>query len=116
MANGPYGANPSGGGMTPPQLPNPYAPPGMPGGPYPGGGGGEAPGAKQALILGIVSLVCCGIVLGPLAIINANKAKQAIAMDPSLGGGGMATAGMILGIISLVLNVIAIIARLSMIH
>jgi hypothetical protein len=73
----------------------------------------EAPGAKNALILGIFAFFCCGLVLGPLAIINANKARSAIAMDPSLTGGGMATAGMVLGIISLVLNVIGIIARFA---
>ena len=115
MANGPYGVNPGGGGVMPPQ--NPYAPPGAPGAPmYPGAGGGEAPGAKQALILGILSLFCCGIILGPIAIVNANKARQAIAMDPSLRGGGMATAGLVLGIIAVVLNVIGIIARLAMMH
>jgi hypothetical protein len=103
--------------MIPPQQQNPYAPPGGYGAPEPFGGGGpprEAPGAKQALILGIVSLFCCGIVLGPFAIVNANKAKQAIAMDPSLTGGGMATAGMILGIIALVLNLVGLVARFAM--
>jgi hypothetical protein len=81
-----------------------------------GGPGAEAPGAKQALILGIVSLFCCGILLGPYAIVQANKAKQAIAMDPSLTGGGMATAGMVLGIIALVLNIIGLVVRLAMIR
>ena len=117
MSNGPHGMDPLGGGMTPPQPPNPYAPPGAPGGPgYFRPAGGEAPGAKQALILGILSFFCCGILLGPFAIVNANKAKQAIAMDPTLTGGGMATAGMVLGIIALILNVIGIIARLAMIR
>jgi hypothetical protein len=100
--------------MMPQQPPNPYAPPGAGGPPMYPVRGMEAPGAKQALILGIVSFFCCGIILGPMAIINANKAKQAIAMDPSLTGGGMATAGMILGIIALVLNVVGLIARLAM--
>lgn len=113
MANGPYGVGP--GGMAPQQPPNPYAPPGGPGGlPFPGRASMEAPGAKNALILGLFAFFCCGIVLGPLAIINANKARSAIAMDPSLTGGGMATAGLVLGIISLVLNVIGIFARFAM--
>jgi hypothetical protein len=101
--------------MGPPDGPNPYAPPGGYGAPppYTNGPGREAPGAKQALILGIISLLCCGILLGPFAIVNANKAKQAIAMDPTLTGGGMATAGMVLGIIALVLNVIGLVFRLS---
>jgi hypothetical protein len=79
----------------------------------PGAVSREAPGAKQALILGILAFFCCGLVLGPMAIVNANKAKEAIAMDPSLQGGGMATAGMVLGIISLILNVIGVIARVA---
>jgi hypothetical protein len=116
MANGPYGMGPSGGPVAPPGAPNPYAPPtgysAPP--PYANGPGREAPGAKQAMIYGIISLFCCGILLGPFAIVNANKAKQAIAADPTLTGGGMATAGMVLGIIALVLNVIGLIVRLSM--
>ncbi len=99
--------------MVPPAPPNPYAPPGQP--PQPGDGLGplprEAPDAKQALILGIVSLFCCGIVLGPVAIMKANNARQAIAMDPTLRGGGMATAGMVLGIVSLVLNLLGLAAQ-----
>jgi hypothetical protein len=74
----------------------------------------EAPGAKQSLILGLISLLCCGIILGPIAIIQANKAKQAIAMNPGLQGGGMATAGLILGICGLVLNILGLIVRLAM--
>jgi hypothetical protein len=41
------------------------------------------------------------------------KAKKAIEMDPSLSGGGMATAGLVLGILAVILNVIALIFRLS---
>jgi Domain of unknown function (DUF4190) len=116
MGNGPYGMGPGGGPMGPQQPPNPYAPPqAFGGGPPMGPGmGAEAPGAKQALIMGILSLFCCGILLGPFAIVQANKAKQAIAMDPTLRGGGMATAGMILGIIALILNVLGIVARLAL--
>jgi len=51
-----------------------------------------------------------------VAIVEASKARRAIAMDPSLTGGGMATAGMVLGIVAIVLNVIGIIFRLSMIR
>jgi hypothetical protein len=97
-------------------MPNPYAPPGSygpPGAPEPYGVPREAPGAKSALVCGIVSLLCCGVVMGPVAIVEASKAKRAIAMDPSLTGGGMATTGMILGIIAIALNVVGIILRLS---
>jgi hypothetical protein len=98
-------------------MPNPYAPPGSlgpPGAPEPYGVSREAPGAKSALIWGLVSLLCCGLITGPVAIVEANKAKQAIAMDPSLTGGGMATAGMVLGIISIVLNLIGLVVRFGM--
>jgi len=64
----------------------------------------NAPGAVASLVLGIIGLVLCGIVLGPLAIWQASSAKRAISGDPTYGGGGMATAGMVLGIISVVLS------------
>ena len=112
------------GGSGPPDVTrgpdayNPYAPPGS-NAPQQAPGHGlplRAPGAKEALIYGILSFVCCGAVMGPFAIINANKAKQAIAADPTLTGGGMATTGMVLGIIALVLNLLAIVARLAATH
>jgi hypothetical protein len=64
--------------------------------------GGEAPGAKNALIFGIVGLFCFGIIFGPLAIINARRAQNAIAMNPGMTGGGMAIAGLVLGIIDII--------------
>jgi hypothetical protein len=66
----------------------------------------NAPGAVASLVLGIIGLVFCGVVLGPLAIWQATNAKNAISRDPVYGGGGMATAGMVLGIISLVLGIL----------
>ena len=75
------------------------------------GSGGPAPGATAALVLGIVSIVFCGIILGPLAIAKSNEAKRAIARNPNLTGEGQATAGMICGIIGLVLNILMILFR-----
>jgi hypothetical protein len=66
----------------------------------------NAPGAVASLVCGIIGLFLFGIVLGIVAIVNANKAKRLIASDPRYGGGGMATAGLILGIICLVAFVI----------
>ena len=64
----------------------------------------NAPGAVASLVLGIIGIVFCGIVLGPLAIWQASSARRAIDSDPMYGGGGMATAGKVLGIISVVLG------------
>lgn len=73
----------------------------------------NAPGAAASLVLGIVGLVFCQIILGPIAIWQAGKAKEAMANDPSLGGEGLATAGKVLGIIDLVLFGIYVLIRLS---
>jgi Domain of unknown function (DUF4190)/Prokaryotic RING finger family 1 len=63
----------------------------------------NAPGAVSSLVWGIVGLLFFGIFLGPLAISRANRARAALATgDPSLKGGGLATAGLILGILDLI--------------
>ncbi|HEX9775383.1 MAG TPA: DUF4190 domain-containing protein [Actinomycetota bacterium] len=69
--------------------------------------------ATTAMILGILSVVLCGIVTGVPAIIIGNNAKRKIAMDRSLGGEGMATAGIVLGWISVGFTVIAILFLLT---
>lgn len=71
------------------------------------------PEAKEALIMAIVGLFCFGIILEPMAIMKARKAKQLIADDPTLGGSGMATAAMVIAVIGLVLWVLGIVARVS---
>jgi RING finger family protein/uncharacterized protein DUF4190 len=76
----------------------------------------NAPGAVKSLVVGIIGLVVCGIVLGPIAISSANKAKEAMANDPSLGGEGLATAGKILGVLDIVGFAIAILIRMSNTH
>jgi hypothetical protein len=76
----------------------------------------NAPGAVKSLVVGIIGLVVCGIVLGPIAISSANKAKEAMANDPSLGGEGLATAGKILGVLDIVGFAIAVLIRLSNTH
>ncbi len=67
--------------------------------------------ATEALTYGIIGLFCFGIVLGPVAISKALKAKKMIAMNPQLAGSGKATAGLVLGIIALVFWVIGIATR-----
>lgn len=73
----------------------------------------NAPGAVSSLVCGIIGLVFCQIILGPVAIIQANSAKRAMAADPTLGGEGMATAGMVMGIVDLVVFVIAVLIQLG---
>jgi hypothetical protein len=72
--------------------------------------GQQTPGsATAALILGICSLVICGIICGPLAIVYGNRAKREIDMSGGrLGGRGMATAGVIMGWIAVALTVVFI--------
>jgi uncharacterized membrane protein YedE/YeeE len=66
--------------------------------------------AVAALVLGIVSIALgwilagiIGIVTGILAIVLAVLAKKKITADPTVGGKGAATAGLVTGIIGLVM-------------
>jgi hypothetical protein len=66
--------------------------------------------AIASLIIGIVSLVCfffcLGVVLGPTAAIMGFISRQRIASSGGmLGGGTMATVGLVLGIIGFVASV-----------
>ena len=63
----------------------------------------NAPGAVASLVWGILGLFICGLILGIVAISNANKAKGMIQREPSVyTGEGLATAGLVIGIIDLV--------------
>lgn len=73
----------------------------------------NAPGATASLVCGIISLLFCGLVFGIIALVQANKAKRVIAENPTYGGGGMATAGTVLGVIGLVGWAILVMVRLS---
>jgi len=69
----------------------------------------NAPGATSSLVCGILGmftwgLVLPGLVLGLVAIGNANKAKKLVQQQPNAyTGDGLATAGLVIGIIDLVL-------------
>ena len=69
--------------------------------------------AKEALIYAIVGIFCLGIILEPIALIKASKAKKMMAANPQLTGSGMVTAARIIAAIALTLWVIGIIARVS---
>ena len=63
--------------------------------------------AIASLICGIIGLVCfwvcLGVILGPAAAIMGFISRQRIASSGgSLGGGGMALAGLILGVVSFI--------------
>src|SRR3954452_3265016 len=91
-------------------------PPGAPG--QYGYGYGQQPQTNRksiwALVLGIVSLICCGLFAGIPALILGNSAKREIAAS---GGGqtgaGMAQAGVVLGIVSIVLSVLYVILLIA---
>jgi hypothetical protein len=69
--------------------------------------------ARNALICGIISIFCCGIILGPIAIVLALNAKKEIAGSRgAVTGEGMATAGMITGIIGTIGAILIIVLRI----
>ena len=71
----------------------------------------SAPNDSQAtlsLVLGIIGLVCCGL-LAPVALFIGNSSRRRIqASGGALGGYGLATAGFVLGIIGTVLLALGI--------
>ncbi|MEV7396140.1 DUF4190 domain-containing protein [Aeromicrobium sp. NPDC092404] len=105
-------------GSTPPPSEGSYPPP--PGG-YPSAPGGYGTPPKQnqlalwSMITGIVAIVlgligACGVIFGPVAIgLGIPGRRQVAASQGTQKGGGMATAGLVLGIIATVLSVIWII-------
>ena len=93
----------------------PQQPPEPPqyGGPpqYGYGPGGPQPTNKKAtwsLVLGIVGIVCCGFFAGIPALILGSSAKKEIAAGNG-SGAGMATAGIVLGWISIALGILGVI-------
>ena len=69
--------------------------------------------AGEALKMALIGIFCFGIILGPVAISKALKARQMIARNPRLTGSGKATAALVIGIAELVLYVLTIVYRLA---
>lgn len=69
--------------------------------------------ANEALKYALIGIICFGIILEPIAISKALKAKKMIAANPNLTGGGKATAALVIAIIALGLWVLGVIARIS---
>jgi hypothetical protein len=84
------------------------------------GPGGRYTGPKQtcgkavgSLVCGIISFICCGVVVGIVAISLGVSAQKEIAQSRGrLTGAGMAKAGIICGTIGLILSVIAILIQI----
>lgn len=122
MSYPPPPPNPEDSGSTPPPpppygaAPPPYgAPPPPPNYGYPAGGGYAMPASNQkalwSMVLGIVSLFCCGVITGVVAVVLAQQAKREIAASGGMQrGAGQAQAGFVLGIIGIALTVIGLIA------
>ena len=74
-------------------------------------GSSAGPGsATAALILGICAIVLCWPICGPLAVVYGNKAKNEIARsNGNLTGGGLATAGLIMGWIGIAFTVLLVV-------
>lgn len=86
--------------------------------PPPGAGGYAAPQTNQkalwSMILGILSIVCCGLFAGIPAIYLGGKAKTEIASSGGAQtGDGMAKAGVILGWISIAFSILSVIIFLT---
>lgn len=93
----------------------PPPPPPQYGAPMPGAAGANHPRATLILVLGILSIPCCGLFTGIPAIILGTTAKKEIAASGgTVGGSGAVNAGYICGIIGTVLSVIGIILNIAL--
>lgn len=101
-------------GQQPPQQPAWTPPPGA----YPPGAYVAPPptpgNATTALILGILSLVMCGLFTGiPAWIIGRNAVKEIDASQGQLGGRSTAQTGYVLGIVGTVLSLLGIVLLIA---
>jgi hypothetical protein len=72
-----------------------------------------APGATAALVLGIIGFCLCPIVCGILAIVFGNSALTKIRENPGrFQGEGIAKAGLILGVVQLILFVLGLLLNI----
>ena len=67
--------------------------------------------AKQALTYAIIGMFCFGFVFGPMAMSKAISARRQIRDDPRLTGEAKANAGLVLGLMGLLLWLISIVGR-----
>jgi len=92
--------------LPPPPPPVPPKPPGAPRLPSLAGVPPNNPVAAWALGTGIASLACCFLpILSPVSIVLGAVAHSQLNQNPNQGGRGLATAGIVLGCISMVMGV-----------
>ncbi|WP_024288557.1 DUF4190 domain-containing protein [Cellulomonas sp. KRMCY2] len=105
-----YGAQPPVYGAQPPAYGYGGQPPAYGGPPAYGYGGGTEKNnlGTWALVLGILSIVCCGFLTGIPAVIIGNNSKKAAAQGLA-NNGNLGNIGMILGWVGIGLSVIGII-------
>jgi hypothetical protein len=68
--------------------------------------------AIVSLVLGITGLFVLPLVLSALAIVFARRAEHELALNPELGGNGIARAGEILGWIGVAIGVVGVLVVL----
>lgn len=94
--------------------PPPPPPPPAYGAPVPGGAAANHPRATLILVLGILSIPCCGLFTGIPAIILGKSAQDEIANSGgAIGGAGLVKAGFICGIVGTVLSILGIIVQVA---
>lgn len=106
----PYGQQPYG------QQPNQYGQYGQPN-PYGGapGGGVDHPRGTTVLVLGILSLVCCGLFTGIPAIVMGGSALKEIDAAPGrYSNRSSVKAGWICGIIGTALSAVGIVLNIAL--
>lgn len=89
---------------TPPPADGPY-------GQQPPYGGQSAPThgpATTALVLGILSLVVCGLLGIPAYVIGRRAEREVLASRGALSGEGLAKAGWIMGLIGMILTALGV--------
>jgi hypothetical protein len=69
--------------------------------------------ADEALKYAIIGIFCFGIILEPIAISKALKAKKMLSLNPRLTGSGKAQAALIIGIVGLVLWALGMVFRFA---
>jgi len=74
---------------------------------------GELKEASGALTYSLIGILCFGFILGPVAIHKGIKALKIIRNEPGYKGKGKAIAGIVIGSIVTLLNILGLIVKLS---